>query len=187
MAVIQQAHEQLVRSRYRQAALAYLVLGLAVMGLTHLPGMEKVVPTPFLSDWRVPVAVFAMFVATALIYGAHRVFTLFVALFVLYRGVVLALGAIAARHLELRPDPSVVLPETWTDPAALQALVQGEMASATPLYELAHVQAGNASLPATVGAALGNPSFSTTMVAWVCVGLLVIVLLLLFRAARLAP
>lgn len=187
MAVIRQAHQHNVRRRYRVAALVYLIFGLIVLALTHLPGMEKVAPTPFLGEWRVPVGVFALFVTTALIWGAHRNWTWLASLFALYRLVVLVVNAVGGRHVEIRPDPAGSLPAVLTDPAAWLAFLKAEVASATPFFELPVLADGRLALPPAAAGLVGNPTFDPTMVAWVCVALLAVVILLLWWAARHSP
>jgi len=178
--VLRQSREGAIRGRYRLAAIVYLVLGLVVMGLTHLPGMEKALPLPFLAEWRVPVAVAAMFIATAMIWGAHRWLTWLISLFPLYRLIMLAVNATTANHLELRPDPTTVLPPSLTDVAAWQAFIQAEMASSTPFYEFEKFVNAAAHAPGP----LAVYEFKAALISWLGVVLLAIVVLTLWRAAR---
>jgi hypothetical protein len=96
MPTINSIQDIVVRGRYRLAAIVFLVLSFVVIWLTRLPGMAAAVPKPFAAEWRLPLAVAGVLVATGVVWTAHRKLTLLVSLFPLYRLVVLLSDLIAA-------------------------------------------------------------------------------------------
>jgi len=178
MAVLRQARESAVRRRYHRAAVIYLVLGLLVLYLTRLlPGVRRA-PEP---DWLLPLAVLAMLAAAILTWRGSRLIAIVASLFALYRAVVLGLSA-TGRHFGLRPEAEI--PETLADPDALKAFFDAEIATASPFFEWSQFEPYTVRLPDTVSDVLGSPAFAATQVFLVCALIQVIVVLVLWRAAR---
>jgi hypothetical protein len=177
MAVIHQAHHRAARGRYHQAAIVFLVFALLAAWLVNWLVSARALPPLLLGDMRFPVTVAGVFVATALVWGAHRKFTVLLSLFVLYRAIVLAVAAATGRYLQVGPDPAVPAPDAWTNVDAVRAWLMAEVASATPGFE-----------PSTLGRAavvlpIVNVPANASLVAFTAAVLLLLATLMLWWAA----
>jgi len=178
MTVLRESRDARIRGRYRQAAVAYLALGAAVVATTLLvPGMLSPERRAQLSPAVGAAALAGVLVVGLLVWRGHRKITLLASLSGVVRSIVFLLDGLGT-HVEFRP--AAPLPSSWTDVAALRGFLEAELATRTPFFE-------TFPMPARPVLDLGGVAVTTAMVAFLEAALMAAVVLMLWRAVRAGP
>lgn len=193
MAIIRQRRALAIQRVYSQAAFVYLICGFIVFGTSYLPGMrpEGVQPPTTTPERLAPLLFLA--IATLVIWRSYRKLSILLLLMTLYRAAVNLLNGLGT-HFEISAEQPVPTGSNLTDPGALQAFFDAEIATETPFYESADLAnraaisgsdiASSLQLPQSIAESLGELAIQPSSVAYLNAALLLLTALFIWRAVR---
>jgi hypothetical protein len=195
VAILRERRQEAVHRVYHRSAILFFILAVIAAKLAWLvpvtqPGGELASP-----EWQsLAMWAFVILIGAIVVWTAHRKLIFLLSLLCLALAATY-IGAALGNRLAIGTEAT--LPETLTDPAALLAFIQQEVATKSPFFETIKV---NAQQPFPLGQSFvsvpvlsnlmpstGGPSVSPTVLLYAGAALLILATLVLWRAIRNKP
>lgn len=193
MAIIRQRRKAAINTLYERAALTYLVTGLIIIGTAFLPGTITAAQRAGQTSLEETAPLIYLLIATLVVWRGYRKLSILIMLATLYQAVSALLDG-RGTHFLFKTEAALPEMSALTNPSNIQGFVEQELASGTPFYHSIPITAttpissaevlASLPLPESVMQPLAGFSVQPSYVSYFSVVLLLIAVLMLWRAVR---